>query len=217
VLGRRHPVLDSTGSRTFSASRTPCTRGDTIAGGAARLLALVLRHNSSRTGKKGEHDRSLQDFDAAIKLDAKYASAFANRAETYLYKGDYQRAARDYDEVFQLQPTWAVARNGRCWAHAIIGNLQLALADCNEALRLEPNVAATFDSRGLVHLKMAQWDAAIADYNAAIKLNPKQAGSLYGRGFAKLKKGDPAGTADTEAAIAMNADISKDFARYGVR
>ena len=99
----------------------------------------------------------------------------------------------------------------------MIGNLRLALTECNEPLRLEPNVAATFDSRGLVYLKMGQWDSATTDYNAALKLNPKQVGSLYGRGVAKLKKGNPAGTADTEPAIAMNADISKDFARYGVR
>src|SRR3954447_5925894 len=57
MLGRRHPILDGTGSRARSTSRTPCTRGDTVAGGAAGLLALVLRHGSSRPDTKGKHDR----------------------------------------------------------------------------------------------------------------------------------------------------------------
>src|SRR4051794_21606727 len=57
VLARRHAVLDGPGGRAGFARLAPRTRGDTVAGGAAGLLALVLRHGCSRAGTKGEHDR----------------------------------------------------------------------------------------------------------------------------------------------------------------
>jgi tetratricopeptide (TPR) repeat protein len=108
--------------------------------------------------------------------------------------------------------------SGRCWTRAIIGELQGALADCNEALRIEPNAAATFDSRGLIYLKMSQWDLAIEDYSSALRIDPKLAGSLYGRGLARLEKGDmTGGNADITAAMAIEANIVVDFARYGVK
>ena len=74
------------------------------------------------------------------------------------------------------------------------------------------------DSRGLVYLKLGQLDNAIADYDAALRLDAKLAGSLHGRGMARLKKGDAAGgNADITAAKAINPDVAKDFARYGVQ
>jgi len=179
--------------------------------------AKALNNRGVAYQKKRELDRSIRDFDAAIKLQPNYASAFANRAESYQIKGEYTRAARDFDRVVRLEPDWAVARNGRCWVNAIIGKLKLALTECNEALRLEPKVAATLDSRGLVYLKMARWDAAIADYTAALQLDPTQAGSLYGRGIAKLRKGDASGKTDTAAALAIDANIARQFQRYGVQ
>lgn len=120
-------------------------------GHGVRSAPLVARRNGCRTApvtepvasptkKKGDYDRAIKDFDGAIKLDPKYANAFANRAQAYLNKGDYERAALDYDEAIRLKPTLEALRSGRCWAGAIIGDLQAALADCNEALRLAPNV-----------------------------------------------------------------------------
>ena len=74
--------------------------------------------------KKGEYDRAIEDFDAAIKIDPDYANAFANRAETYQKKGDYPRALKDFDEALRQQPTLAIVWNERCWTRAIIGELQ---------------------------------------------------------------------------------------------
>jgi tetratricopeptide (TPR) repeat protein len=101
---------------------------------------------------------------------------------------------------------------------ALLGELQPALADCNEAIRLGSDAAATFDSRALIYLKMRNWSAAIADYSSALQINPQLASSLYGRGFAKLRQDDTAGgNVDIAAAIAIQANIVEDFARYGVQ
>jgi tetratricopeptide (TPR) repeat protein len=116
-----------------------------------------------------------------------------------------------------LQPANAAAWNSRCWTRAVIGQLQTALSDCNEALRLRPDYVHALDSRAFIHLKSGRYDEAIADYDAALRLDPKKVASLYGRGMAKRRKQDLAGgNADIAAARAIKADVSAEFARYGV-
>ena len=146
------------------------------------------------------------------------AIAYNNRGNAYTAKGDIDRAISDYSEAIRLDPNKPEYLNGRCWAHAIAGReLMLAVTDCTEALRIAPNDANIMDSRGFAYLRLGQLDDAVADYDEALRRNPKQAGSLYGRGLAKLKKGDTAGgEADIAAAKAIQADITEDFARYGV-
>ena len=182
-----------------------------------RTYAKPFNNRGVAYQKKGEYERAIEDFDAAIKIDPNYADAFANRAETYQKMADYPRALKDFDEAIRLQPTLGVTWNERCWTRAITGELQAALADCNEAIRLSPNLAAAFDSRGFTYLKLGQWEFAIDDYNSALRLQPKLPSALYGRGFAKLKRGDLAsGNADIATAKTIDPNIDGDFARYGL-
>jgi Flp pilus assembly protein TadD len=65
---------------------------------------------------------------------------------------------------------------------------------------------------------MGQLSAAIDDYNLALRFDPKLASALYGRGYAKLKNGDKAGSdSDIAAAKTIDAEVSANFSRYGVR
>ena len=58
---------------------------------------------------------------------------------------------------------------------------------------------------------------AIADFDAALKINPRLTSSLYGRGLAKQRNGAMSeGELDISNAKAMDPDIVKEFASYGV-
>src|SRR5262245_995160 len=46
---------------------------------------------------KGDHDRAIKDYDAAIRLDAKSAEAFHNRGSAWANKGETDKAIADYD------------------------------------------------------------------------------------------------------------------------
>ena len=95
--------------------------------------------------------------------------------------------------------------------------MQTALADCNEALRLKPDFVNALDSRAFVHLKSGRYDDAIIDYDAARRIDPAKVASLYGRGMAKRRKQDFAGSnVDIAAARAIRAEVSAEFARYGI-
>jgi lipoprotein NlpI len=146
------------------------------------------------------------------------ASALYRRGQVFASKGAYALAIKDFDSSLRLNPKDVEAYNNRCWTRTVVGDLQSALKDCNEALRLRPNFVDALDSRGLVNLKSGQTKNAISDFDAALKINPRLTSSLYGRGLAKKRVGAISeGDLDITNAKAMDPNIVKEFADYGVR
>ena len=50
-------------------------------------------------GKKGEFDRSIADFNEALKIDPLYSKALLNRAISYYNKKDYVQADNDVQRL----------------------------------------------------------------------------------------------------------------------
>lgn len=46
----------------------------------------------------------MSAFNQAIRLNLKYADAYANRGTTYARKGDYDHAMSDFDHAIRLNP-----------------------------------------------------------------------------------------------------------------
>jgi tetratricopeptide (TPR) repeat protein len=68
-------------------------------------------------GKK-EFDKAFTDFDEAIRLDPKDATAFANRASAWADQKEYDNAIKDYDEAIRLE-SWGhlFVERGSVWVH----------------------------------------------------------------------------------------------------
>ena len=163
-------------------------------------------------------DPIIKSLSARIAENPDDAGALYRRGQVYASKGAYSLAIKDFDDTIRLNPKDVEAYNNRCWTRAVVGDLQSALRDCNEALRLRPNFVDALDSRGLLNLKNGQNKNAIADFDAALKINPRLTSSLYGRGLAKQRNGAVAeGDVDIANAKAMDPNIVKEFASYGVR
>ncbi|WGS21048.1 MULTISPECIES: caspase family protein [unclassified Bradyrhizobium] len=169
--------------------------------------ALALADDPTIKGLSDRLDKNPDD-----------AAALYRRGQVYASKGAYQLAISDFTNSLRLNPKDVEAYNNRCWVRTVIGDLQAALKDCNEALRLRPNFVDALDSRGLMNLKGGQNKNAIADFDAALKINPRLTSSLYGRGLAKKRNGAIAeGDLDIANAKAMDPNIVKEFAEYGVK
>ena len=162
-------------------------------------------------------DPTIKSLTVRLANNPDDAGALYRRGQVYASKGAYSLAIKDFDDSLRLNPKDVEAYNNRCWARTVIGDLQSALRDCNEALRLRPNFVDALDSRGLVNLKSGLTKNAIADFDAALKINPRLTSSLYGRGLAKQRNGAVAeGDLDIANAKAMDPNIVKEFASYGV-
>ena len=62
---------------------------------------------------KEDYDRAIADYDKALELDPKDATAYNNRGFTYDKKGDYDKAIADYNKALELDPKDATAYNNR--------------------------------------------------------------------------------------------------------
>jgi len=163
-------------------------------------------------------DPTIKSLTAKLNDNPDDGAALYRRGQVYASKGAYDLAINDFNNSLRLNPKDVEAFNNRCWARTVIGDLQAALKDCNEALRLRPNFVDALDSRGLVNLKSGQTKNAIADFDAALRINPRLTSSLYGRGLAKKRNGSISeGDLDIANAKAMDPNIARDFADYGVQ
>jgi hypothetical protein len=184
----------------------------------AAVTAPSVKDEGTTTAASLADDPTIKSLTGKLTENPDDASALYRRGQVYASKGAYQLAVNDFTESIRLNPKDVEAYNNRCWARTVMGDLPAALKDCNEALRLRPNFVDALDSRGLVNLKNGQTKNAIADFDAALKINPRLTSSLYGRGLAKQRNGSiPEGELDIANAKAMDPNIVKEFAAYGVR
>jgi Tfp pilus assembly protein PilF len=146
------------------APGAPAERGDSVE--AADFATIHDRAASDYM--KGEMNRALAGFNAAIALNPASALAYYNRGNVHYAKGDYIAAVRDFTEALRISPGLPYANMNRGNALSNLGRLDEALKDLDEAVRLQPTVSDTYFNRAIVHVRRRQLEQALADYEAAI-------------------------------------------------
>lgn len=169
----------------------------------------------------GNLERAAEDIEAADHSLPPGSNRRLQLAGLYDSIDEPEAAITNYDAWLKMHgqdADRAEAYNGRCWARALLNReLERALSDCNTALRIQPGFAAYLDSRALVELRLGRLDAALADYDAALKADSHGAWSLYMRALAEKRAGrKDAAEADRKAALAINPDVAKRAAKFGL-
>jgi tetratricopeptide (TPR) repeat protein len=103
-------------------------------------LAAAFYNRANAYSRLGDFDRSIQDYDQAIKIDPNFANAFYNRGNAYGNKGQFDRAIQDFDQAIKIDPKSAFAFRSRSIAKARKGDKAGAAADLAQARRLNPNI-----------------------------------------------------------------------------
>ncbi|MBZ5491486.1 MAG: tetratricopeptide repeat protein [Acidobacteriia bacterium] len=153
---------------------------------------------SEVTGAKGgfralTHQKALNYFEAAAKLDPKFAAATADAAQECLTLKRYKEAIQYYDMTIALQPDNATAYNDRGLAKIDIGSYFEAVSDFSKSLALKKGhsdvyLESSYANRADAYFKMGNFDAAIQDYTQAIGvkvrdlvvlMNPSQIKRIY--------------------------------------
>jgi tetratricopeptide (TPR) repeat protein len=137
-----------------------------------RDLAALYGNRGVEYGDKGDLDRALEDFDRAIKVDAKYARAYYNRGTVWSAKRDPDRAIADFGQAIKLDPNYVTAYNSRGSAWSNKGDRDRAIADFDQAIKLDPKFAKAYYNRGLAWERKGELKRALADFKKFAELNP---------------------------------------------
>lgn len=118
-------------------------------------------------------EAALADFDAAVKLQPKMASALHNRGVSLAAAGRTDEALEDFNLAIELNPKYANSWFNRAELHYQAGRMRDAIADYSRVIQLTPNDAGAFNSRGNAQYLAENYQAALADFGQAIRIAPR--------------------------------------------
>ena len=105
-----------------------------------RNLANAFIDRGAAYEDKGDDDRAMQDFDAAIRLDPNLALAYSNRGTFYRNRGDNDRAVQDYDQAIRLNPDYSWPYFGRGIIEFQRGEFSQSATDFSRSAQLRPGI-----------------------------------------------------------------------------
>jgi tetratricopeptide (TPR) repeat protein len=145
---------------------------------------------------RGEYDRAIADFDAAVGINPGIAGLYLERGLAYEAKGEHLPAIRDFSEAIERGPKLVQAYFGRAIAYQANGQRDLSIVDMDNAMRLDRNLVAGLQmQRGYELRAIRQYDEAIAAFDRTIEINPGWPLAWFGRAGSLDEKGDSEGAA----------------------
>ena len=142
-------------------------------------LARLHFNRGAEWAVKGDFDRAIADYDAAIKLHPRFTDAFYNRGNAWANKGDPDRAIADYDAAIKLDPKEPAAFGGRAVEWAVKGDYARAIADYDAAIKFDPKSSTALLGRGRARFYNGDYQRAAADLEQALKLEPNSYTPLW--------------------------------------
>ena len=190
ALGQRSPPQTGTYAKQLAAWAYN-RRGEVYAEQAAGLA------NEGEQRQANELDAlALDDFQAAVRLDAGKWKALHNRGVSLALHGQFDAALGDFAKVIELKPDNVNTWFNRGEVQARLDRLAEAKADYSHALKLKPDDIDAVLGRGAVEQRSQNSRAALADFNQALKLQPNHSVALCARGDAHVSLGQWQAAAD---------------------
>jgi tetratricopeptide (TPR) repeat protein len=141
--------------------------------------------------KARQYARAIADFDAALRLDGRYAPALGERGRAEYLQEDDDGAVRDCGAAIEADPKLAAAY---CWRAAALcrkGDASRAVADCTAALAIDGQNALARAVRGDAYRRLGDLDKALADCDEAVWLDRQLAAAYLYRGEVYAQKREP--------------------------
>ena len=166
-------------------------------------LAKLHYNRGIEWAAKGEHARAIADYDAAIRIDPKFAEAYFNRGHAWAHRGDPDRAIADYGASIRLNPKDPAALASRAAEWLLKGEHARAAEDFDAALRLDPKNGGALFGRGRARFYAGDFAGAVSDMEPALKIEPNSYSSLW-LYLARKRAGN--GDADEKLDVETRAD-----------
>ncbi len=122
-----------------------------------------------------EYNKAMENFDIAIKMDAKQEDAQYYKGTIYDSQNDLDNAILQYSKVLKLNAKNESALNSRGIANGKKGNLDLAIKDFEILKTVNPNNKDAFYNLGFCYHILKQDDKACPFIHRAAELGDEQA------------------------------------------
>jgi tetratricopeptide (TPR) repeat protein len=155
-----------------------CTRLISAGRADGETLARYYNNRAVAFTNKQDHDRAIDDYSQAIKINSRFTVAYHNRGRSLHQKGDEKGALDDYNHAIALDPKFTNAYLDRARTYRALHDFDNAIQDTDTAVRLDPKLAAGYFLRGMIYGEKNDFDRKLADVNQAISLDPGS-GSYY--------------------------------------
>jgi tetratricopeptide (TPR) repeat protein len=169
---------------TNDAIIAACTSVLDAAKEPADRLAIAAFNRGLAYNRAGNRDKGYADYDAALRLNPKFANVFVARGYEAIADGKYEAAISEFDQAAKIDPKLVQAYYGRGLAYGASRKIDLSIKDHQKAIALDPKYAPAYFGLGLEYRDKGQFDRAVESFSRAIELDPKYAQALYNRGNA---------------------------------
>jgi tetratricopeptide (TPR) repeat protein len=145
---------------------------------------------------KGNLEAALASYDEAIRLDPRFADAYAARGEALWVRysdarnsADAQAAIEANNAAVKLDPNRAEVRNALASTLAGTGKLDAAIEELHRALALRPNFEDARIQLGRVLARQGKTDEAIAEFKKVSDQRPNYAAPYTAMGSSLYEAG----------------------------
>jgi tetratricopeptide (TPR) repeat protein len=119
--------------------------------------------------------QALEQFDQAIRTDARNPNAYFGLAQAYNKLGMLPEEIQSYQALLTLEPNLAAARQNLGNALHASKAYQEAIEQYSLAIQLQPNNAGLYFNTGAAYKSLEQYDKAIGYFRKALELDPQNA------------------------------------------
>jgi len=134
------------------------------------LLALVHNSRASDLAVCGHDQQAMSLYSDAIKMNPRYATAWANRAIVYLKRENTDAALCDINRAIELCPGMAEAHNTLGLVYSKTQDHKNAVKAFSTAIQLNCDFAKAYNNRGVAYWKLGQYEKSLKDYSDALEL-----------------------------------------------
>ena len=117
-------------------------------------------------------DKARADFDQAISMNPKVATAWNDKGMLFVDLGQYDSALVYFDQAVRLEPRLGPARSNRGAILLGRGNPAAAVEDFTVAIEASPRLLDARTNRSLAYSALGDHEKAIADLRTALALEP---------------------------------------------
>lgn len=157
----------------------------------------------------GDLDAALNNYNAAIKANAKHAYALNDRGSIYMKKGELDKAITDYQNAVKADSKSAFIYNNLGSAYRKNGDADKAIEAYTKAVKLKSDYSIAYNNRGMAYFDEGQLEKARGDFDKAISIDAMYALAYSNRASISIKKEEwEAAVRDCDKAISLDEEYA---------